>query len=233
MREEKSISWNLVQSLPVAPKPLPIHFSYRPRIQDTAGEPTYNLGRRLLIQSRPVRWRKGGGVKGGRRQGAPPFASGTSTVRESLSGTRKLDGGGPRSRKEGEALFTLKSRDPSSSLVQLCAPRLRRGFALSEQSRAVSLSVGGKVVLGCLATPATTVVPFARAREMPAVRSHRRTRHVLVRGGRRVARAQHSRWAKRKHVRPGEEREKVSTGSPALSWETHEIHPWRFIRSRS
>jgi len=61
------------------------------------------------------------------------------------------------------------------------------------------------IVLSCLATSSvTTVVPFARAREISMVQSHHEwTRRVLVRGGRRVARAQHSRQAKRSkgHVR--------------------------------
>lgn len=52
MREEKSISWNPAQSLSLAPKKtLSIYFPYRSRNKFTAGESTYNLGRRLLIQS--------------------------------------------------------------------------------------------------------------------------------------------------------------------------------------
>jgi len=130
MRKEKSISWNLI---PIhCPKTLSIHFSYRRRIQDTAGKPTYNLGRRLLIQSRPVRRQKGG------RQGARSRRGRTLRARITL-GNPKPDGRPSRIVKRGVSSFTLKSRDLSSSLVQLCAPRLQRGFVI----RAIPLFLGG------------------------------------------------------------------------------------------
>jgi len=183
IRKEKSISKILV---------LDTFFFSSLNIQDTTGEPTYNLGRRLLIQSRPV-WRRKRGRRRGQRYSNPtmdPYQS--------------------------EA-FTLKLHDLSFSLVQFSLLE----FDKPQSSRARS-ELRSQGTLSRIATPAAILLFSMMSRETPAIGiSHRGIKCVLERGGQRVAR-RHSREASERsqgHVRP--RKREGSTGVPAFPWKTH------------